>query len=537
MCFRERLHSCRSAHGQVGEATQPSILRYFTLFSGQWLVPQVYCVVDYCYLLLSAGDVQKLKEDLQTGEQMAESGTESASLQSTDAGSTTDKLETKLSGTLEPETSVQLGDPDAEESQTIPNHKGEEEMDSSQSKADVSCEESTVAIRTPEPGAGGLEEHVTPETLPCSESRALFSDSLEEEEESCEKMSQTEDFAAENKLKSEQPGSPAGRRGSLLMKPDFVDEMSNLSHGDASSSGFLESEPNISPGEPDSHSLSMELGLVSTGEGGNGRLCSDSILTETDDSMPFDSASAKLDAEKAKRRNSPGRSRVKQGRSNSFPGKRRPRGGGGGRGRGRSRLKAMASCIEAFLCMDVDSSPGKDDDDEDDDTMQNTVVLFSNTDKFVLLQDMCVVCGSFGRGPEGHLLACAQCAQCYHPYCVNSKITKVMLSKGWRCLECIVCEVCGKASDPSRLLLCDDCDVSYHTYCLDPPLHTVPKGGWKCKWCVCCMQCGVTSPGFHCEWQNNYTHCAPCASLVACPVCKEAFVEQDLLLQCQHCER
>ena len=58
----------------------------------------------------------------------------------------------------------------------------------------------------------------------------------------------------------------------------------------------------------------------------------------------------------------------------------------------------------------------------------------------------------------------------------------MMLRKGWRCLECIVCEMCGKASDPSRLLLCDDCDVSYHTYCLDPPLHTVPKGGWKCKW-------------------------------------------------------
>lgn len=64
------------------------------------------------------------------------------------------------------------------------------------------------------------------------------------------------------------------------------------------------------------------------------------------------------------------------------------------------------------------------------------------------------------------------------------QISKMMLSKGWRCLECIVCEVCGKASDPARLLLCDDCDVSYHTYCLDPPLHTVPKGGWKCKWCV-----------------------------------------------------
>ncbi|XP_049611795.1 histone-lysine N-methyltransferase 2D isoform X2 [Syngnathus scovelli] len=294
------------------------------------------------------------------------------------------------------------------------------------------------------------------------------------------------------------------------VKPELLlDDMSN-----ESSSGFLGS-----PGEADAH-LSMELGR-----------------SETDDSLPFEPLG--IHAEKVKRRGSPGRSRVKQGRSNSFPGKRRPRGGGGGRGRGgRSRLKAMASCIDAFLLsMTTESGISKEEDDEEDDTMQNTVVLFSNTDKFVLLQDMCVVCGSFGKGAEGQLLACAQCAQCYHPYCVNSKITKTMLRKGWRCLECIVCEVCGKASDPSRLLLCDDCDVSYHTYCLDPPLHTVPKGGWKCKWCVCCVQCGSNSPGFHCEWQNNYTHCGPCASLVTCPVCRENFMEEELLLQCQHCDR
>ncbi|KAM9350418.1 histone-lysine N-methyltransferase 2D [Symphorus nematophorus] len=311
------------------------------------------------------------------------------------------------------------------------------------------------------------------------------------------------------------------------VKPELLlDEMSNMSHGDESSSGFMGS-----PGEPDPQ-LSMELGLVPAA-----RSHTDNLLTETDDSLPFEPL--RSDREKVKRRGSPGRSRVKQGRSNSFPGKRRPRGGGGGRGRGgRSRLKAMASCIDAFLLsMTSDTGISKEEDDEEDDTMQNTVVLFSNTDKFVLLQDMCVVCGSFGKGAEGQLLACAQCAQCYHPYCVNSKITKTMLRKGWRCLECIVCEVCGKASDPSRLLLCDDCDVSYHTYCLDPPLHNVPKGGWKCKWCVCCVQCGSNSPGFHCEWQNNYTHCGPCASLVTCPVCRENFMEEELLLQCQYCDR
>ncbi|XP_030590027.1 histone-lysine N-methyltransferase 2D isoform X2 [Archocentrus centrarchus] len=348
----------------------------------------------------------------------------------------------------------------------------------------------------------------------------LLPHSEEEEEE--------EEEDDDEQMKGEGHNEDIKRRLQEVKPELLLDEMSNMSHGDESSSGFLGS-----PGEPDPQ-LSMEFGLVPSS-----RSHTDNLLTETDDSLPFEPL--RSDREKAKRRGSPGRSRVKQGRSSSFPGKRRPRGGGGGGGRGRggrSRLKAMASCIDAFLLsMTSDTGLSKEEDDEEDDTMQNTVVLFSNTDKFVLLQDMCVVCGSFGKGVEGQLLACAQCAQCYHPYCVNSKITKTMLRKGWRCLECIVCEVCGKASDPSRLLLCDDCDVSYHTYCLDPPLHTVPKGGWKCKWCVCCVQCGSNSPGFHCEWQNNYTHCGPCASLVTCPVCRENFMEEELLLQCQYCDR
>uniref|UniRef100_A0A8D2CZP7 PHD-type domain-containing protein n=1 Tax=Sciurus vulgaris TaxID=55149 RepID=A0A8D2CZP7_SCIVU len=274
-----------------------------------------------------------------------------------------------------------------------------------------------------------------------------------------------------------------------LIKSDIVNEISNLSQGDASAS-FPGSEPLLGSPDPEGGgSLSMELG-VSTDvspvrDEGSLRLCTDS-LPETDDSLLCDAGTAisggKAEGDKGRRRSSPARSRIKQGRSSSFPGRRRPRGGAhGGRGRGRARLKSTTSSIETLVA-DIDSSPSKEEEEEDDDTMQNTVVLFSNTDKFVLMQDMCVVCGSFGRGAEGHLLACSQCSQCYHPYCVNSKITKVMLLKGWRCVECIVCEVCGQASDPSRLLLCDDCDISYHTYCLDPPLLTVPKGGWKCKW-------------------------------------------------------
>ncbi|XP_055520077.1 histone-lysine N-methyltransferase 2C isoform X6 [Leucoraja erinacea] len=227
---------------------------------------------------------------------------------------------------------------------------------------------------------------------------------------------------------------------------------------------------------------------------------------------------------------------VKVGRGAGFPGKKRPRGGGHpGRGvRGRSKMK---NGIGAVITPGAGATEMMYNKDEDENAMHNTVVLFSTSDKFTLKQDMCVVCGSFGKGPEGRLLVCSQCGQCYHPYCVSIKITKVVLSKGWRCLECTVCESCGKATDPGRLLLCDDCDISYHTYCLDPPLQTVPKGGWKCRWCVACIQCGSTSPGYKCEWQNNYTQCAPCASLTVCPVCNKNYKEEELIIQCRQCDR
>uniref|UniRef100_UPI00398F2E3E histone-lysine N-methyltransferase 2C n=1 Tax=Pristiophorus japonicus TaxID=55135 RepID=UPI00398F2E3E len=227
---------------------------------------------------------------------------------------------------------------------------------------------------------------------------------------------------------------------------------------------------------------------------------------------------------------------IKVGRGAGFPGKKRPRGAGHpGRGvRGRSKLK---NGFGAVIPPGVGAMEMIVNRDEDENSMHNTVVLFSTSDKFTLKQDMCVVCGSFGKGSEGRLLVCSQCGQCYHPYCVSIKITKVVLSKGWRCLECTVCESCGKASDPGRLLLCDDCDISYHTYCLDPPLQMVPKGGWKCRWCVSCLQCGATSPGFKCEWQNNYTQCAPCASLAVCPVCNKSYREEELIIQCRQCDR
>ncbi|KAK3105764.1 hypothetical protein FSP39_005042 [Pinctada imbricata] len=197
----------------------------------------------------------------------------------------------------------------------------------------------------------------------------------------------------------------------------------------------------------------------------------------------------------------------------------------------------IASQVSPVLPGETKKVHIQEEDDDGDDHPQ-TLILTSALDIFSLDQDMCKSCGSFGLGDEGKLIVCTQCGQCYHPYCAGiKKVTKVVLQKGWRCLDCTVCEGCGRPHDEGRLLLCDECDISYHTYCLDPPLDQVPKGTWKCKWCVMCVNCGTTNPGFHCDWQNNYTQCGPCHSKVACPVCKQNYCEDQMIIQCVQCDR
>lgn len=174
---------------------------------------------------------------------------------------------------------------------------------------------------------------------------------------------------------------------------------------------------------------------------------------------------------------------------------------------------------------------------DDEPGVENRLVLCSAKDKFVLTQDICVMCGAIGTDQEGCLISCLQCGQCYHPYCVTVKVTKVILQRGWRCLDCTVCEGCGQKHDESRLILCDDCDISYHIYCMDPPLDIVPHGTWKCKWCAICQKCGSNSPGINCTWQNSFTECGPCASQNQCAFCSEIYTDGELLIQCTHCER
>lgn len=168
---------------------------------------------------------------------------------------------------------------------------------------------------------------------------------------------------------------------------------------------------------------------------------------------------------------------------------------------------------------------------------ENRLVLCSAKDKFVLTQDICVMCGAIGTDQEGCLISCLQCGQCYHPYCVQVKVTKVILQRGWRCLDCTICEGCGQRHDEPRLILCDDCDTSYHTYCTDPPLDNVPHGTWKCKWCAVCQKCGSNSPGTNCSWQNSFTECGPCASQSRCASCSLDYADDELIIQCTYCDR
>jgi histone-lysine N-methyltransferase MLL3 len=168
---------------------------------------------------------------------------------------------------------------------------------------------------------------------------------------------------------------------------------------------------------------------------------------------------------------------------------------------------------------------------------ENRLVLCSAKDRFVLTQDICVMCGAIGTDQEGCLISCAQCGQCYHPYCVSVKVTKEILQKGWRCLDCTVCEGCGEKNDEARLILCDDCDISFHIYCMEPPLPTVPQGTWKCKWCAICFKCGSNEAGNNCSWQHGYTECGPCASQANCSVCSEIYVDGELIIQCTNCDR
>ncbi|KAL7075605.1 hypothetical protein ACQ4LE_005299, partial [Meloidogyne hapla] len=173
-----------------------------------------------------------------------------------------------------------------------------------------------------------------------------------------------------------------------------------------------------------------------------------------------------------------------------------------------------------------------------------TAIVTSVGDKFMIeYPNLCLICGSIGKGLEGTMISCMACAQSFHTYCVSihEKLSMTIIKRGWRCLGCTVCEGCGNGDDESNLLLCDECDISYHTYCLDPPLDCIPLGSWRCKWCSACVRCNdqiKTSKGKMptTEYlQRCEGYCEICYSMKKCPKCHCYYEIGDLMIKCQRC--
>ncbi|XP_062135907.1 histone-lysine N-methyltransferase 2C [Drosophila sulfurigaster albostrigata] len=196
------------------------------------------------------------------------------------------------------------------------------------------------------------------------------------------------------------------------------------------------------------------------------------------------------------------------------------------RGKGR-QLVLQSGSSERYISRNLDTDFSSD----------KKMLLCSARDKYSLTQDICVMCGSVGSESDAVLITCAQCSQCYHPYCAGVKPSRGILQKGWRCLDCTVCEGCGKKNDEARLLLCDECDISYHIYCVNPPLDAVPHGNWKCSFCTLCQKCGrnPTEKVDHNDAQQQSPECAPCASQNNCTVCTKAYVDGETIIQCEQC--
>uniref|UniRef100_A0A0N5AVU6 Histone-lysine N-methyltransferase n=1 Tax=Syphacia muris TaxID=451379 RepID=A0A0N5AVU6_9BILA len=201
---------------------------------------------------------------------------------------------------------------------------------------------------------------------------------------------------------------------------------------------------------------------------------------------------------------------------------------------------AALSAAQAATSNDQDqeSSSTEDGRHRDENDYIRTVVVTAEKQSYFKQVSICLICGSIGKDVEGTMVSCVTCGQSYHTFCVglHDKLNGTILKRGWRCLDCTVCEGCGEGRDESKLLLCDECDVSCHIYCLDPKLDEIPKGPWRCKWCSTCRRCGQQIPnGIDVSHMSGL--CETCFSLRKCPKCNRNYEIADHIIKCQHCNR
>jgi len=86
--------------------------------------------------------------------------------------------------------------------------------------------------------------------------------------------------------------------------------------------------------------------------------------------------------------------------------------------RGKGRQLALPS-ISSDRCLSRNM--------EADLTSDKKMLLCSARDKFIQAQDICVMCGSLGIESDSVMITCAQCGQCYHPYCAGVKPSRGIL--------------------------------------------------------------------------------------------------------------
>uniref|UniRef100_A0A1I7TLY4 PHD-type domain-containing protein n=1 Tax=Caenorhabditis tropicalis TaxID=1561998 RepID=A0A1I7TLY4_9PELO len=239
--------------------------------------------------------------------------------------------------------------------------------------------------------------------------------------------------------------------------------------------------------------------------------------------------------------------RGKRGNGTATP-RQSGKGPGRGRGRGRGSSMQISSVLQQQpqhdAIMEVDESMLDDENSRqsggsrtDGAEYHRMAVVCRVNDEFLQKACLCLMCGGVGKGEESSMIACSNCAQTYHTYCVNlhEKFNPALTKRGWRCLDCLICEGCGNGGDETKLMLCEECDVSNHCYCIKPPLDKVPSGPYRCQWCIRCRRCNhksssgsdLTAKGF----------CQPCASLLCCPRCEKRYQLNDKIIRCSQCNK
>ncbi|KAL6727100.1 hypothetical protein Aduo_009007 [Ancylostoma duodenale] len=199
--------------------------------------------------------------------------------------------------------------------------------------------------------------------------------------------------------------------------------------------------------------------------------------------------------------------------------------------------------FSSIAALKVDETMLEEDEERntraDDVEYVRTAVVCDAQDPYMRQASLCLVCGAVGKPhtQESSMVACCNCAQTFHTYCVglHDKLNQAVVNRGWRCLDCTVCEGCGEGKDESKLLLCEECDVSYHIYCLSPPLERIPNGPWRCQWCARCRRCNVRVTSGTDLTRDGL--CTTCSSLRKCPKCSKNYNLGDKIIKCSACAR